>query len=108
MKLMRELEHLSCGVRLRKLGLLSLEKRRFGGGLMATFQSEGVTGKRDTFSGTVVIGQWEWVQTERKEFRLDIRKIFFTMRVVNHWNGLPRVVEDAPVLAVFKARLDKA
>lgn len=107
MKLVRELEHLSCEVRLRMVGLFSLEKS-FGGGLMATFQSEGVTGKRDTFSGTVVIGQWGWIPTERGEFRLDIGKIFFTVRVVNHWNRLPRVAEDALVLAVFKVRLDKA
>jgi len=36
--------------------------------------------------------------------RLNMRKKFFTLRVVRHWSRLPNEVMDAPSLEVFKAR----
>ena len=41
-------------------------------------------------------------------FKLDIRRKFFTQRLVTHWNRLAKEVVGAPSLEAFKARLDVA
>jgi len=45
---------------------------------------------------------------EEGRFRLDIRKKLFTVRVVRHYNRLPREAVNVPSLEAFKARLDGA
>ena len=45
---------------------------------------------------------------EKGRFRLDIRKKFFTVRVVRHCNRLLSEVMNAPSLEAFRTRLDGA
>jgi len=107
--MIRGLEHLSYKDRLRELGLFSLRKRRLWGDLRAAFQYlKRPTGRmeRDFSQGCAVIGQG--CKLQAGSFRLDIRKKFFTMRVVKHWTRLPREAVAAPSLQVSKARLDGA
>jgi len=107
------LEHLSCEERLRVLGLFSLERRRLHRDLIAAFQCLNGAYKKDgdRLLSSVCCDRTRGNGFKVKEgrFRLDLGKnFFFMMRVVKHWNRLPREVVDAPSLETFKAGSDGA
>ncbi|KFQ78503.1 hypothetical protein N337_11024, partial [Phoenicopterus ruber ruber] len=109
-KMIRGMEHLSYEDRLRELGLFSLEKKRLTGDLIVAFQYLKGAYKKD---GEKLFRRaccdrtrGNGFKLKEGRYRLDIRKKFFTMRVVKHWNRLPREVADPPSLETFKVRLD--
>ena len=43
---------------------------------------------------------------EHRKLCTDVHKNFFTVRVTEHWNRLPRGVVESPSLEILKTRLD--
>jgi len=106
------LEHCCYEERLRELGLFSLENKRLWGHLIMAFQYLKAAYRKEEenlFSKAYCDrSRSNGFKLGEGRSRLDIRKKFFTIRVVKHWNELPREIVEARSLEIFKVRLDGA
>lgn len=99
-KLVAGLEGMFCRVRLRTLELLSLVQSRLRGNLTALCSFLGrKTRERCRTLLPVNRACRNSTKLHQQRLTLNIRKNFFTMRVVRHWNSFP---VDVPSMSVLR------
>jgi len=110
-KLVKEFRKLSYEDRLCKLKLTSLVDRRLRGDLIETYKI--ITGKEKVwkedffvFSDTCYNLRGHCYKLATARSRLEVRRNFFSQRVVGPWNRLPAHVVEAPTVNAFKNRYD--
>lgn len=110
-KMVHGLHHKSYEDRLKELNMYSLEERRERGDMIETYKyltgrnrvQENTIFKRKRCSRTRGHG----MKLEGGRFRGNMRKNFFTERVVDKWNTLPEEVVGAETITGFKNAWDR-
>ena len=105
------LRHLEYKDRLKELNMFSFERRCLRGDMIELY-------KMFSDNDYLDVGTFFTLEREnrtrghdkkirKQSCRLDLRKYFFSHRVVDFWNALPGEVVDSSSLDVFKKRLDR-
>ncbi|XP_072178742.1 uncharacterized protein [Diadema setosum] len=110
-KLIPNLKDLPYEIRLRRLNLTTLEVRRKRGDLIQAYriitQLDNID-PNSIFQKTIYQGTRGHSQKLAKTRpRLDVRKHFYSQRVVDSWNKLPEDVIQSQTLLTFKMKLSK-
>ena len=101
--------------KLQELGIQSLEQRRVRFDLIQTFKILRGYDKVEKGTWFTLVGSDVARQTRMtsykdnlvpKHSRTDLRRNFYSNRVVNLWNNLPTEIKDAKSLNIFKSLLD--
>lgn len=110
-KMIEECRFLNYEDRLGQTGLTTLEERRTRGDLIEVFKMIKGLNKTDyTRFFTLATNnrtRGHRLKIVKNRSRLNIRKNFFSQRVVNDWNALPVVVVESESVNSFKNNYDK-
>ena len=108
-KLIPSLKNLPYEERLSRLNLTTLEKRRQRGDLIQTYR---IMTQIDKVNPDTLFQRATYLSTRGHKHKLaktrpnlDIRKFFYSQRVVDPWNKLPESVTTSPTLLCFKKEL---
>ena len=106
----------SYEARLEELGLLSLETRRVKYDLVQTYKIVHGLDQVDSSTWFQLVGNdpprvtretSDPLNIVRKEGRLEIRRKFYSNRVVEHWNALESDIKSARSIATFKSGIQQ-
>jgi hypothetical protein len=110
-KMLPHLKDKSYEERLRILQLPTLKYRRLRGDMIETFKilnkvydPRATSGLFNLSSGTT---RGHSLKVSKERCRLDVRKHFFTNRVVDTWNSLPDNIVTSRTVHMFENRLDR-
>ena len=108
-KLIYNLKDLPYEVRLKRLNLTTLEDRRKRGDLIQTYrivtQIDNINPDSMFQKPTYTSSRGHTQKFAKQRSRLDVRKHFYSQRVVDGWNKLPEATINSPTLLTFKKSL---
>ena len=109
-RMMGGLNGYSYEERLEIVNLLSLEMRRLRSDLIEVFKImngfEGLSVEEFFELSDVVRTRGHSKKIYKLRSRLDVRKYFFTQRIVEEWNNLPPEVVESKTINEFKSKID--
>ena len=108
---MKEVKDLKYEQRLEKLKFPSLAYRRLRGDLIETYKVTHNLYNRDPESyfkmNRDTRTRGHKYKNLKQSARLEVRKHYFGLRIVDIWNNLPDAVVEAPSINAFENRVDK-